>query len=187
MPESIFKAGGTLADNDPSYVERLANKFFKAFWPASCATSLTPASWESRRSWSELRNVFKTRCACGHRRPYCDRNESDEIDQWYAGLLIDIARQLDCECLAEEFWTTHLQIGPLNRLVSAIRQVLIPAIPDGARAVIFIDEIDATLSVEKFNTDELFAAIGQSYNNRASDSDFGRITFCLLGVATPES
>jgi len=36
-----------------------------------------------------------------------------------------------------------------------------------------------------FSTDEFFAAIRECYNRRAQDSAFERLTFCLLGVATP--
>jgi hypothetical protein len=36
-----------------------------------------------------------------------------------------------------------------------------------------------------FSTDEFFAAIREYYNRRTEDSDFSRLTFCLLGVATP--
>ena len=36
-----------------------------------------------------------------------------------------------------------------------------------------------------FSTDEFFAAIRASYNRRAKEPEFHRLTFCLLGVATP--
>ena len=50
--------------------------------------------------------------------------------------------------------------------------------------VIFIDEIDAVRSLP-FSTDEFFAAIRECYNRRTEDPEFERLTFCLLGVATP--
>src|SRR5437879_12690987 len=53
-----------------------------------------------------------------------------------------------------------------------------------SRIVIFIDEIDAVRSLS-FSTDEFFAAIRECYNRRAQDPAFERLTFCLLGVATP--
>src|SRR5205085_11483007 len=52
------------------------------------------------------------------------------------------------------------------------------------RLVIFVDEIDAVRSLP-FSTDEFFAAIRECYNRRTQDSTFERLTFCLLGVATP--
>ena len=50
--------------------------------------------------------------------------------------------------------------------------------------MIFIDEIDAVRSLP-FSTDEFFAAIRECYNRRTEDPEFERLTFCLLGVATP--
>ena len=50
--------------------------------------------------------------------------------------------------------------------------------------MIFIDEIDAVRSLP-FPTDEFFAAIRQCYNRRTEQPELGRLTFCLLGVATP--
>src|SRR6266852_3009207 len=50
--------------------------------------------------------------------------------------------------------------------------------------VIFIDEIDAVRSLP-FSTDEFFAGIRECYNRRTQDPAFNRLTFCLLGVATP--
>jgi WD40 repeat protein len=52
------------------------------------------------------------------------------------------------------------------------------------RLAIFLDEIDAVRSLP-FSTDELFAAIRECYNRRAEEPAFERLTFCLLGVASP--
>ncbi len=57
--------------------------------------------------------------------------------------------------------------------------------PDtGHRLVIFIDEIDTVLSLP-FSVDEFFSGIRECYNRRAQEPAFHRLTFCLLGVATP--
>jgi len=53
-----------------------------------------------------------------------------------------------------------------------------------AALVCFLDEIEAIRSL-RFSTDEFFAAIRECYNRRAQDPAFERLTFCLLGVATP--
>src|SRR5208282_931354 len=36
-----------------------------------------------------------------------------------------------------------------------------------------------------FSSDEFFAAIREFYNRRSEDAELNRLTFCLLGVATP--
>ncbi|MEW6498499.1 MAG: AAA-like domain-containing protein [Cyanobacteriota bacterium] len=49
----------------------------------------------------------------------------------------------------------------------------------------FIDEIDCTLSLN-FSTEDFFALIRDCYNKRADNPDYLRLTFALVGVATPE-
>jgi hypothetical protein len=49
--------------------------------------------------------------------------------------------------------------------------------------VVFLDEIDSTLKLPY--TDDLFTAIRGMYNERPIVEAYRRITFCLLGVATP--
>src|SRR5207248_4860161 len=56
--------------------------------------------------------------------------------------------------------------------------------PNAQRLIVFIDEIDAVRGLG-FSTDEFFAAIRQCYNRRTQDPRFERLTFCLLGVASP--
>jgi len=52
--------------------------------------------------------------------------------------------------------------------------------------VIFIDEIDSVLSLN-FPTDDFFAFIRSCYNERVDNPQYNRLTFCLLGVASPTS
>src|SRR5258708_39260462 len=66
--------------------------------------------------------------------------------------------------------------------MKAIRQVVLVKVT--APLVIFIDEIDATRSLP-FSTDEFFAGIRELYNERSETRELNRLTFCLLGVATP--
>src|SRR5204863_2123468 len=74
------------------------------------------------------------------------------------------------------------RLAPLPRWLAAIHEVVLAQCP--GRVVIFIDEIDAVRSLP-FSTDEFFAAIRSCYNRRVQDPEFDRLTFCLLGVATP--
>jgi WD40 repeat protein len=50
--------------------------------------------------------------------------------------------------------------------------------------VLFVDEIDAIRNLP-FPADEFFAGIRECHNRRAVDPNFNRLTFCLLGVASP--
>jgi WD40 repeat protein len=70
----------------------------------------------------------------------------------------------------------------MQRWMTAVREVILRSVK--SRVVIFVDEIDAVRGLP-FSTDEFFAGIRQMYNERTSDPELERITFCLLGVAKP--
>jgi uncharacterized protein (DUF433 family) len=53
-----------------------------------------------------------------------------------------------------------------------------------ANLVIFLDEIDTVLDLS-FSVDDFFAFIRGCYNDRADHPAYNRLTFALLGVATP--
>jgi WD40 repeat protein len=103
-------------------------------------------------------------------------------EQWYDGLLSSAGRQLKLEDELEDFWLDNERVGPLQRWMRAIREVVLERIK--GRVVIFVDEIDAVRSLP-FSPDEFFAAIRECYNRRTEDAELQRLTFCLLGVATP--
>jgi hypothetical protein len=103
-------------------------------------------------------------------------------EQWYEGLLARIGQQLDLEDELEDFWDDHEGMGPLLRWVEAIRTVVLTQ--RDTPVVIFVDEIDVVRSLG-FSTDEFFAAIRECHNRRAANPEMNRLTFCLIGVATP--
>jgi WD40 repeat protein len=71
---------------------------------------------------------------------------------------------------------------PADFLSHTLREVVLPRY--SGRLVIFIDEVDTVRSLP-FSTDEFFAGIRECYNQRSEDLELERVTFCLLGVATP--
>jgi hypothetical protein len=103
-------------------------------------------------------------------------------DQWYYGLIGRIGQQLDLEDELDSYWNTHQHLGPFQRFGAAIEDVVLKL--RSGQVVIFIDEIDAVRSLP-FSTDEFFAGIREFYNRRTQDPELIRLTFCLLGVATP--
>src|SRR5947209_10305118 len=79
-------------------------------------------------------------------------------EQWYGGLLRRVGLQLDptgdLEEVLEEFWFAQQErVGPLERWMQALRQIVLPRV--SGRIVVFIDEIDAVRSLP-FSTDEFF-------------------------------
>jgi WD40 repeat protein len=103
-------------------------------------------------------------------------------EQWYAGLLSGIGQELSISAELFAFWEANQSLGPLARWLAAIEKVVL-SLREGP-IVIFIDEVDFVRTLP-FSTDELFAGIRECFNRRAVESNFRRLTFCLVGVATP--
>jgi WD40 repeat protein len=105
-------------------------------------------------------------------------------EQWYAGVIDSITSSLELYNTfdLEEWWVRHSRLSNVNRLSKFIEEVLLELIPQ--TIVIFVDEIDSILSLN-FNSDDFFAVIRDCYNKQADHPDYRRLTFALIGVATP--
>ncbi len=102
-------------------------------------------------------------------------------EPWYLGLLDKIVRDLQLGISVEQWWYEQ-PAGTHNRkLLGFFREEVIPRLDEPV--VVFLDEIDSTLRLPF--TDDLFTALRTLHNERALVPAYERITFCLLGVATP--
>jgi hypothetical protein len=105
-------------------------------------------------------------------------------EQWYAGVIDYIMGSLE---LYDRFdfvawWMEHSLLPNVQRLSKFIGEVLLELVPQ--TIVIFVDEIDSVLSLD-FNIDDFFAVIRDCYNKRTDRTEYRRLTFALIGVATP--
>ncbi|MBD1996136.1 AAA-like domain-containing protein [Leptolyngbya sp. FACHB-541] len=103
------------------------------------------------------------------------------VDEWYRGLLTVIADQLELRVRVSDWWQSHSDLGVTQRLTQFFQEVVMTEVQDPV--VIFVDEIDTTLSLDF--TDDFFAAIRFLYVARATQPDLRRLSFVLIGVATP--
>lgn len=184
---SFFTVGGTLPANAPSYVERKADTdLFTHLMEGQFCYVLT--SRQVGKSSLMVRTAIRLRQA-ERRVAVLDLTKVGmnlSAEQWYDGLLVQLGREFDLEDELDDFWTGSnaavQRMGPMQRWMTALRQVILPSVP--GNLVIFLDEIDAVRGLP-FATDEFFAGIRQVYNNRTADPELNRLTFCLIGVATP--
>ncbi|WP_200819156.1 AAA-like domain-containing protein, partial [Tolypothrix sp. NIES-4075] len=102
-------------------------------------------------------------------------------EQWYLGLLTIIEGTLMLDTDVVQWWQAHAHLGFTQRLTQFFQQVLLAEV--ASPIVIFVDEIDTTLSLDF--TDDFFAAIRSFYNTRSDKPEFRRLSFVLIGVATP--
>ncbi|MCB8933372.1 MAG: AAA-like domain-containing protein, partial [Chthonomonadaceae bacterium] len=103
-------------------------------------------------------------------------------EQWYAGLLAGVGDELGLSAEVFGHWAQARPVGPMARWIGTLGEVVLPAFADPI--VVFVDEVDFVRALP-FSTDEFFAGIRDCYNRRAESEAFGRLTFCLVGVATP--
>lgn len=104
-----------------------------------------------------------------------------DAEGWYFGLLFEIRRQLRLGCNLVAWWADHADLGPTRRFSLFCEEVLLGEI--AGPLVIFVDEIDTTLDLDF--TDDFYAAIRALYLGRAQNRDLARLSFVLIGVATP--
>lgn len=89
----------------------------------------------------------------------------------------------------KQWWNQQLDLSPLQRLSRFIEEVLLVEVKaeDEASAppiTIFVDEIDSVSGLN-FPVNDFFALIRACYNQRSLNREYQRLTFVLLGVATP--
>ncbi|HEX7314003.1 MAG TPA: AAA-like domain-containing protein [Pyrinomonadaceae bacterium] len=183
QPSGFYVTGGTLRRDAPSYVARRADEeLYGGLSEGRFCYVLT--SRQMGKSSLMVRTAARLR-ESGAAVAVLDLTAIGQNltpEQWYDGLLGRVGQQLDLEDELEDFWSDHERLAPLQRWTRAVREVVLKKVK--GNVVFFVDEIDAVRSLP-FSTDEFFAALREFYNRRTEDPELRRLTFCLLGVATP--
>jgi len=102
-------------------------------------------------------------------------------EQWYRAFLIRIADQLRLRTDPQRWWAAHADLSFSQRF-KLFLQVLLPAEIEQP-VVIFVDEIELTIGLAF--ADDFFGALRSLYDERATNPALARISFVLLGAASP--
>jgi predicted ATPase/WD40 repeat protein/GAF domain-containing protein/tRNA A-37 threonylcarbamoyl transferase component Bud32 len=120
-------------------------------------------------------------------------NENITPEQWYKGLAVELWQGFDLfdRVNLKTWWNERQDLSLIQRFSQFIEEVLLveTRAEDNLSQppiVIFFDEIDSVLSLN-FAVDDLFALIRSCYNQRSINQEYRRLTFALLGVATPSN
>jgi WD40 repeat protein len=103
------------------------------------------------------------------------------VEQWYLGFLTVIEDTLLLETNMVDWWENYAHLSFTQRFTLFFEKVLLAEVE--SPIVIFVDEIDTTLSLDF--TDDFFAVIRYLYIARAHIPELHRLSFVLIGVATP--
>ncbi len=105
-------------------------------------------------------------------------------EQWYADLIDTLIDSFGLNVDFGDWWQSNQLNSLVTRFRKFLEEVLLVEVQENI--VIFIDEIDSVLSLN-FPTDDFFALIRACYNKRVDNPEYNRLTFCLLGVASPSN
>ena len=182
-PEAFtFVAGGTVQAGGGVYLERRADDELLAHCRAGDFTYIL-TSRQMGKSSLMIRTAERL-FAEGEQPVVIDLTEfgaQTTAEQWYKGFLSAVQDQLVLRTPAAQWWDGQPHHAFAHRFTRYLREVALEQRRE--RLVVFVDEIDTTLRLGF--TDDFFAAIRFLYQNRAADPALQRLSFVLIGVATP--
>ena len=111
------------------------------------------------------------------------RDADIDAGRWYYSVAYRLLRQLRIRYDLQSWWQDKSVLSNRQRLLEFYAEVILQHVQE--RIVIFVDEIQCIGRLPF--ADELLASIRSAHNARATDPDFSRLTFVLIGECDPSS
>lgn len=183
-----YRVGGSLAADDPTYIERESDThLYAALRQGELCYVLASRQMGKSSLRLRVRQRLESggygRCATIDLTRIGSRHLT--MQQWYQSVAFDLIRsfQLSATIDLSGWWAEQSDLSPVQKLGNLIEDVLLKQ-TEPENLFIFIDETDSIQGLD-FPVDDFFALIRYCHQQKQENSPYTRLTWALFGVISP--